>query len=341
MRSLPLGNTGMLVSEVGFGGIPIIRVPMDEAIRLLRRAYDRGITLYDTASVYLDSEEKMGQAFDGIRQRLVLATKTLKRDRKAAEADLDISLRRLRTDYLDLYQLHQVSQETDYQTIIGPNGVLEAVLRAQEAGKIRHLGVSSHNLEMAVRLVKTNLFSVIQFPFNFIEDAAQEELHPLARERNMGILVMKPFCGSIVDNARIVFKFLRQFPDAIPLPGCESIEQLDEVVDLYETENVVLAEDLAEMDRYRQELGTQFCRRCEYCQPCPQGVRITLIMLYEIMIRRIDPANAEFLVAKAMESALNCIECGECAERCPYNLPIPETIKKHRAMYDRYLAEKK
>ncbi len=340
MRYRALGKTGMIVSELGFGGIPIVRVPLDEAIKLLWRAYDQGITLYDTATAYLDSEEKMGLAFQGKRHHLILATKTLKRDRKGAEADLDLSLRRLRTDFIDLYQLHQVSQESEYQAIIAPKGALEGVLKAQEGGKIRHLGVSSHNLEMAIRLVKTGLFSVIQFPFNFIEAEAQYELHPLARERNLGILIMKPFCGSLVDNARLVFKFLRQFPDAIPLPGCESIEQLDEVVNLYAAENVVLPIDLAEMDRYREELGTQFCHRCEYCQPCSQGVKITRVMLYDITVRRMGPANAGILAARAMESALNCIDCGECVERCPYNLPIPETLKKHRAMYDQFLAEK-
>jgi uncharacterized protein len=201
MRYYRLGKTGIEVSEVGFGGIPIIRLSTDEAVRVLRRAYDRGITLYDTANMYLDSEEKIGRAFAGLRHQVVLATKTIKRDRVGAEADIEQSLRSLRTDYLDLFQFHQVSQEADYQTLTGPNGALEAVNRAREAGKIKHIGVSSHRLEMAATLIKTGLFSTIQFPFNFIEEAAQGELHPVARQLDVGILAMKPFGGGALENA--------------------------------------------------------------------------------------------------------------------------------------------
>ena len=187
MRYVKLGKTGLEISEVGFGCIPIIRLSTGEAVTVLRRAYDRGITLFDTANMYLDSEEKIGLAFDGIRSRLVLATKTLKRDRAGAEADIDLSLRRLRTDYIDLFQIHQLSLESDYQAATGPDGVLEAVFRARQAGKIRHIGVTSHSIEMAVKLVRTGLFSTVQFPFNFIESKPVEELHPAARQEEMGI----------------------------------------------------------------------------------------------------------------------------------------------------------
>ena len=341
MRYRILGKTGLEVSEVGFGCIPIIRLSMDEAIRVLRRAQERGITLFDTANVYLDSEEKIGRAFQGLRQQLVLATKSMKRDRQGLEGDLDQSLRLLKTDYLDLFQFHQVSQEADFQALTTPGGPVEAALKAQEAGKIRHLGVTSHNLEMAVRLVKTNLFSVVQFPFNFIETAAGSELHPLARERRLGVLAMKPFCGGQVDNARLAFKFLRQFPDVIPLAGCDSVARVDEVVDLYQAENQVTQEDLAAMERYRAELGDRFCRRCEYCQPCPQGVIITPAMLYGIVAHRMGPAKAAGFSAKFMETVRNCEECGECVDRCPYNLPIPEMLKEYLALYDQHRLEGK
>ncbi len=339
MRYLELGATGLKISEVGFGGIPIIRLSRRDAVQVLRRAFDRGITFYDTANVYLDSEDKMGRALEGWRHQVVLATKSMKRDRPGLEADLAQSLRLLRTDYLDLFQLHQVSQETDYQAITGPGGALEGARRAQEAGKIRHLGVTSHNLEMAGRLVQSGLFSVIQFPFNFIEPAAATELHPLARERRLGLLAMKPFCGGLVDNARLAFKFLRQFPDVIGLPGWDSVARVDEVVDFFETAHEVTAADLAEMARYREELGDKFCRRCEYCQPCPQGVMITPAMLYGIVAHRMGAAKAAGFAAKFMKSVRLCQECGECAARCPYHLPIPEIIHHHLALYDQHCAE--
>ncbi|HEY9073449.1 MAG TPA: aldo/keto reductase [Desulfobaccales bacterium] len=340
MRQRLLGKTGLKVSEVGFGGIPIIRLSMDEAIRVLRRAQERGITLFDTANVYLDSEEKIGRAFKGLpRQQLVLATKSMKRDRPGLEADLEQSLRLLRTDYLDLFQFHQVSQETDFQALTAPGGALEAALKAREAGKIRHLGVTSHNLEMAIKLVKADLFSVIQFPFNFTEAAAADELHPLARERGLGLLAMKPFGGGLLDNAGLAFKFLRQFPDVVPLPGCDTVASVDEVTAIYQQENVVTPEDLAAMERYRTELGDKFCRRCEYCQPCPQGVMITPAMLYAIVAHRMGPAKAAAFSAKFMETVRNCQECAECADRCPYSLPIPEMLKENLALYDKHRQE--
>ncbi len=336
MRHRLLGKTGLEVSEVGFGCIPIIRLSMDEAVRVLRRAQDRGITLFDTANVYLDSEEKIGRAFKGLRPQVVLATKSIKRDRLGLEGDLEQSLRLLKTDYLDLFQLHQVSQEKDFQALSAKEGGLEGALRAREAGKIRHLGVTSHNLEMAKKLVGTGLFSTVQFPFNFIETAAATELHPLARERNLGMLAMKPFCGGLVDNGRVALKYLRQSPDVIPLPGCDSVPRVDEVVDLYETDAAVTPEDLAIMEGYRAELGDTFCRRCEYCQPCEQGVMITPAMLYGVLARRMGPEKAAGFAVKFMETTRSCIECGECAERCPYGLAIPETLKAHLALYDQH-----
>jgi uncharacterized protein len=336
MRYLTLGKTGLEISEVGFGAIPIIRLSMEEAVQVLRRAYDRGVTFYDTAHLYLDSEEKIGRAFAGRRHRVVLASKTIKRDGPGAVEELELSLRRLQTDYLDLYQFHQVSQETDYQSLIAPGGALEAVQRAQEAGKVRHLGVTSHSLEMAIKLVQTGLFSTVQFPFNFIEMEARQELHPKARELDLGILAMKPFAGGMVDNARVVFKFLRQFPDIVPLAGWDSVARVDEVLDFYKDENQVTSEDLALMEQYRQELGKLFCHRCEYCQPCAQGVNITSAMLYAIVAHRMGPSKAAGFAEKVMESVKLCIECGECADRCPYHLPIPETLKKHLALYEEH-----
>jgi hypothetical protein len=337
MRYVMLGKTGMEVSEVGFGCIPIIRLSTDEAVKVLRRGYDKGITLFDTANAYLDSEEKVGLAFEGIRNRLVLATKTLKRNRAGAEADIALSLKRLRTDYIDLFQVHQLSLDSDYPSATGePDGVLEAVFRAKKAGMIRHAGVTSHSIEMAIRLVKTGLFSTIQFPFNFIETKPVEELHPAARKEQMGILAMKPFGGGALDRADLCFKFLRRFSDVIPLAGFDAVEQVDEIVDFYQTANEVLPEDLAAMERFRAELGQRFCRRCEYCQPCEQGVMITAAMSYPIVVHRMSPAKAAGFATRAMESVRNCTECEECVKRCPYNLPIPEMLKKHLAMFEQH-----
>jgi len=336
VRYIMLGKTGLEVSEVGFGAIPIIRLSATEAVMVLRRAFDHGITLFDTANMYLDSEEKIGLAFNGIRSRIVLATKTFKRDRAGAEADIDLSLRRLRTDHIDLLQIHQLSLTRDYEAVTGPNGAMEAVFQARLDGKIRCIGVTSHSIEMAVKLVETGLFSTVQFPLNFIESKAVEELHPLARQKEMGILAMKPFGGGLLDRADLCFKYLRQFPDVIPLPGFDAVGQVDQVVAIYESENVVSPEALAAMEGYRTDLGQQFCRRCEYCQPCEHGVMITPAMGYPIIARRMSDAKAAGFAKKMMESVRNCVECGECEERCPYGLPIPEMLKRHLALYEQH-----
>lgn len=337
MRYRILGKTGLQVSELGFGSIPIMHLSTNEAVTILRHAHDQGITLYDTANAYSDSEDKIGRAFQGMRGKVIIATKTLKRDRQGAEEDIERSLKMLRTDYIDIYQLHQMSQETDWEKAIGPDGAMEAIVKAQLDGKIKHIGVTSHNLAMAIKIIKTGLFATIQFPFNFIEDAVKDELHPLARELAMGILVMKPFAGGVIDDAALAFKFLRQFPDAIPLPGYNSVESVDQIVSFYFQANTVTATDFAAMAKYRYDLGQDFCRRCEYCQPCPQGVMITSAMQYRVLERKM-PVHilVKSFAGQAIETVVNCIECGECIKRCPYNLEIPEILKRNYERYEKH-----
>ena len=234
-----------------------------------------------------------------------------------------------------------MAQESVWQTISAPGGALEALQKAKEAGKIRFLGVTSHSRPMAIKLIQTGLFSTVQFPFNFIEVDAAGDLHPEARRLGLGILVMKPFAGGVIDNANVAFKYLRQFPDAIPLPGFDSVAAVDEVVSFYESPNRVVAEDEAMMDTYRRELGQQFCRRCEYCQPCPQGVMITPAMGYQVVARRMSPQVSVEFSRAAMETVPKCVDCGVCITRCPYNLPIPTMLKKHFSMWEEHCREVK
>jgi len=336
MRYVDFGKTGLKVSELGFGGIPIIRLDTESAVKVLRRAYDRGITFYDTANAYRDSEEKIGLAFEGRRHQVVIATKTLKRDASSATKHLENSLCMLKTDYLDLYQLHQVAQEKDWSQVTAPGGALEAVVKAREEGKVRFIGVSSHSLSMALKLIRTGLFSSIQFPFNFIESDAEKELHGEARERGLGILAMKPFAGGMIDNAEVAFKFLRQYPDVVPIPGFDSVERVDEVVSLYRDPNRVTEKDRERMAFYRDMLGKQFCRRCEYCQPCPQGVMITAAMGYKVVAARMSPRVAVEFSRVAMESVKLCNECGACQDQCPYELPIQDMLKANYDLYEQH-----
>lgn len=333
MNYRTFGKTGLTVSELGFGGIPILRLETEQAVVILKHAYDMGITFYDTANAYKDSEEKMGIAFSGMRDKVVLATKTLKRDAAGAMEHLETSLRRMKTDYIDLYQLHQVADDEAFDAIMAPDGAYDAVVKAKKAGKVRHIGVSSHNLQMAIKLVKYGLFETIQFPFNFIETEPADEMNVIAAERGMGVIAMKPFAGGVIDNGPLAFKFLRQHPDVLPIPGCDSIASVDAVVSYYDGPNVVTDQDLELMEKYRGELGKRFCRRCEYCQPCPNGVTITLCMGYRILVSRMSQAVGVQWAGSAMESITECTECGECVARCPYDLPIPEILKDNYALY--------
>lgn len=336
MKYRALGNTGLNISEVGFGCIPIIRLPADEAVRVLQHAYSQGITFYDTANAYRDSEAKIGVAFQGIRDKVVLATKTMKRDAAGAREHLETSLRMLKTDYIDLFQLHQVAQEKDWQSIIAAGGALEVAIKAKEEGKVRHIGITSHNLSMAIKLMKTGIFETIMFPFNFIEDAAKDEMISLAQESKMAFIAMKPFAGGAIDNAALAFKFLRQYPEAIVIPGFDSVSSVDEVLSLYERNNTFSEQDRAAIEQVRQKLGKQFCRRCEYCQPCPQGVAITPAMGYPIVAARMSPAVSVEFSKGAMESVPKCVECGVCISRCPYELPIPEILKRNYDLYEQH-----
>lgn len=336
MRYQALGDTGLTVSEFGFGGIPLIRLDMAQAERVVRHALDRGVTLFDTAKAYVDSEEKIGRALAGRRHEVVLATKTQQRLAGPATEELERSLRLLRVDAVDLYQFHQISQEKDFQTLTGPGGAYEAMAKARDQGKIRVLGVTAHNLDMAVKLVDSGLFATLQFPLNFIETQAADELFPRAARAGMGVLAMKPFAGGMITDARPAFAFLRGHPGCVPLPGFDTVERIDEIVDIYSRPNRVTPEDQAFMDSCRAELGTRFCRRCEYCQPCPNGVRITPAMMFRVASIRMSPAKAVAFAAQNMETVRACTACGECLAKCPYGLPIPDMLAEHLALYDRY-----
>jgi len=305
----------------------------------LRHAFDQGITFYDTANMYRDSEAKIGQALSHVRDKIIIATKTTQRNAAEFRQNLEGSLKAMKTDYIDLYQFHQVANDEEWGKITKDGGAWGEAEKAKQEGKIRFLGVTSHNLQMAIKLAKTGLFISVQFPFNFIEQEAKDELHKYCREKGIATIVMKPFAGGVIDNAAIAFKYLRQFPDIIPIPGFDSIKKVDEIISIYEHQNDIASHDLELMEKYRQELGKVFCRRCEYCQPCPNGVLITSAMGYPIVASRMSPqVSVEFLKVP-MESTQLCDECGACIEKCPYNLPIPDLLKKNYDLFETHRSQ--
>ena len=338
MRKIRLGKTEMRVPELGFGGIPITRVEREDAIRLLRYCFERGITFYDTANLYGDSEDKIGETFKDIRDQVVLATKTILRDAAGAMREVERSLKRLQTETIDLYQLHNVSSREDLDQIMAPGGACEAMVKAREDGKIKHIGFSAHNIDIAIEACRTGLFSTIQIPFNIIEHDPADELFGVARQQDMGIIAMKPLGGGILDRADLCFGFLRQFDDVVAIPGMESLREVDENLGYYKKSEELSAEDWDDIEKLREETGDKFCHRCGYCQPCPEGVEIWRVLLFKAQLKRFPPEMALGMAKDPMKSAEDCIECGECEEKCPYELPIPDLIKENLDYYRDFCA---
>jgi predicted aldo/keto reductase-like oxidoreductase len=333
MRQIRLGRTGLRVSALGFGGIPIQRVSEEESVKVVRRCLDLGVTFLDTANGYTTSEERIGQAIVGRREGLVLATKTASREGRGVREDLSLSLERLGVETIDLYQFHCVSSEQDYERVLAPGGPLEVVREAHASGQVKHIGLTSHSMGIALKAVRSGHFETIMFPFNFIANEAAQELIPLALESGVGFIAMKPLAGGALNNATLAFKYLRQFPQILPIPGIERLEEIEEIVELMEGPAEMTIAEREEIERLRAQLGNRFCRRCGYCEPCPEGVSVQLLMILDSVIKRMPPDSVFSNLAHAVDGAESCTECGQCEEKCPYNLPIREMIKEHVALF--------
>ncbi len=334
MEKIRLGKTNMMVSRLGFGGLPIQRVSEDEAVTVVRRCLELGVTFIDTASMYTTSEERIGKAISGRREGLILATKSQARNRDEIASQLQQSLKQLGVESIDLYQFHAVMDFDTLDIILAPNGPMAVLEEAKRAGKIKHIGITSHHMDVAKKAVESDRFETVQFPFNFITREPAVELLPLAREHDVGFIAMKPLAGGMIDNATIAFKYLLQFPDVVSIPGIEKVHEVEEIVQMLEGPWEMTEAEQAEMQRLREELGTRFCRRCDYCQPCTAEIPISLVVIFDSVLKRM-PRELVFsgFVADGMEKAADCTECGDCEERCPYHLPIREMIVEQVNLY--------
>ena len=334
MEKIRLGKTDMMITRLGFGSIPIQRVSDDEAIAVIRRCLELGITFIDTANAYSNSEERIGKVISGKREGLILATKSTSRTREGIERHLQQSLKQLGVESIDLYQFHNVSDFDACDKILDPDGPMAVVQEAKRAGVVKHIGVTSHVMDVAKKLVKSDRFETIMFPFNFITCEAADELLPLARERDMGFIAMKPLAGGMLDNVTVALKYLLQFPDVAPILGVEKVHEIEEATRVLVGPQVLTAAEQREMERLRQELGKTFCRRCEYCQPCTEGISISTVMTFLSLAKRLPPQTLfSGHWAETMEKAANCTQCGECEERCPYGLPIMEMVEENFNLY--------
>jgi len=329
MEKIRLGRTGLMVSRLGFGGIPIQRDTEEDAISVVKRCLALGITYIDTANGYTTSEERIGKAVAGRRDKVVIATKTGARTREDAEKHLALSLKRLQTDYIDIYQFHGVNNTKHLEAVLEPNGLLAFAEEAKKAGKVRHIGITSHQMDIAKKAIATDKFETIMFPFNVVTDEAATQLLPLARQHDVGFIAMKPLAGGMLDNARICFKYLFQFSDVLPIPGIEKPQEIEEIVEILEKSPRMTSAEKAEMARMKQELGHRFCHRCDYCQPCTMNIPISTVLTSASFAKRL-PEDRFFsdMVAKAMDAAAQCADCGDCEQRCPYQLPIREMLNE-------------
>ncbi|MCL2834214.1 MAG: aldo/keto reductase [Treponema sp.] len=335
MEKVRFGKTGLMVSKVAFGGIPIMRVSKEEAVRVVREAIKLGINFIDTAHGYADSEEKIGEALKIYkREDIIIASKSPANDKKSFNEQLDLSLKRLGTDYIDIYQFHGISSAAKRDAIFAPTGAMEGMEAAVKAGKIRFPAFSSHSLPIAMEIMKSGRFAVVQLPFNYIDKAAADEAIPLAKKLDMGFIAMKPMGGGLLDNAVLSFRYLLSFDSIVPDPGIEKIEEIREIAGIVERNEQLTAADIKEIEKLRTEFGPSWCHRCDYCQPCTQGIRISSVLSMKSAFKRMPMSRALEFVGSAVESARTCTECRECVKRCPYDLDIPVLLKERVAYYD-------
>lgn len=328
MEAVTLGKTGLKVSRIGFGGIPIQKIDAEGTKVLMQRLVEEGVNYIDTARGYTVSEEFLGYALEGIRDKFVLATKSMARTKEAMAADVEKSLSNLRTDYIDLYQVHNPTME-QLEQVIAPGGALEALQEARAAGKIGHIGITLHSAQVFEKALELDWVETIMFPYNIVETQCEELIHK-CKEKNIGFIAMKPMAGGAIEDAHLAMRFICSNPDVtVVIPGMYDVAEIGQNVKAGSDTSALSAAEMKDIENIRKELGSHFCRRCNYCQPCEAGINISGVFLFEGYLERYglaDWAKERYMSLPVKASA--CVGCGVCETRCPYELPIREMMKK-------------
>lgn len=336
MTLVTLGSTGITVPKNAFGALPIQRISHEEAKILLRKAYDGGIRFFDTARAYSDSEEKIGLALSDVRENIFIATKTAAKTAPDFWRDLEESLKKLKTDYIDLYQFHT---PPFIPKPGGEDGLYDAALRAKREGKIRHIGITNHSHVVAREAIESGLYETLQFPFNYLSGEIEEELVRLCKEKNMGFIAMKAMSGGLIQNPIASLAHLCQYDHVLPIWGIQRERELDDFL-AYMDHDPEMTEEMQEViQKDREELAGDFCRGCGYCMPCPQGIQINQCARMSLMLRRAPSAN--WLTEswqKEMEKVDLCTGCRKCTAKCPYHLDTPSLLRSNFEDYKRILA---
>ena len=338
MAEVTLGKTGITVNKNGFGALPIQRISKKDAVKLLRRAYDGGIRFFDTARAYTDSEEKVGAAFSGMRDKVYLATKTAAENADQFWKDLETSLTMLNTDYIDLYQFHNPAFCPKPED---GTGLYEAMLKARDQGKIRHIGITNHRLGVADEILESGLYETLQFPFCYLATEQDLRIVEKCREKGMGFLAMKALSGGLINNSAAAYGYLAQFEHVLPIWGVQRETELDEFLEYVVCPPQLDEEMRALIEKDRKELAGNFCRGCGYCMPCPAGIEINTCARMSLLIRRAPSAAQLTEQAQAMMKKIEgCLHCGACMKKCPYGLDTPRLLEENYRDYKEILAGK-
>ncbi len=337
MKNITLGKTGITTPQNAFGALPIQRVDIDQAVHLLRKAYDGGMTFFDTARAYSDSEIKVGKAFEGMRDKVYIASKTTAKDPEQFWKELDTTLTNLKTDYLDIYQLHCVPQ--CYKPDDG-TGMYEAMVEAKRLGKIRHIGITAHKIGIAEEIIESGLYETLQFPFCYLATDRDVELVRSCEKAGMGFIAMKGLSGGLLTNSEACMAFMSEY-NVLPIWGIQRDKELDEWLSFFDRDVRMTDEIRVFIEKERTELLGDFCRGCGYCAPCTVGIPINNCARMSQLIRRAPSEEflGEFWRGEMMKIE-QCIDCGACKKRCPYELDIPTLLRKNLADYKEILAGK-
>jgi len=339
MKDIILGSTGIKVPQNGFGALPIQRVSIDDAVVILRKAYDGGMRFFDTARAYSDSEIKLGEAFGTgyvKREEIIIATKTAAKTPEDFWKDLDTSLSNLKTDYIDIYQLHMMPE--CYKPG-DSTGLYECLLKAKQQGKIRHIGGTAHKLGVAREIIESGLYETLQYPMSYLATDKEIELIKLCNQHNMGFIAMKGLAGGLITNSTAAMAFISQFDGAVPIWGIQKESELEEWLVFMDITPSLNHEIKAFIEDERKELMGEFCRGCGYCMPCTVGIQINQCNRMSLMLRRApsrDWLNEHW--QEEMEKINDCVECGKCMTHCPYELQIPTLLRKNLEDYHEVLA---
>jgi predicted aldo/keto reductase-like oxidoreductase len=338
MERIVIGKTGLEANRLGFGGIPIQRVEEDQAVKTVLHAVEKGADFIDTARGYTTSEQRIGIALQQTDKKVILASKSHSRTSEGIQTDVMTSLKELQTDYIDLYQCHFVKDEQDYRQVISSGGALEGLIQAKEEGLIGHIGLTSHSLDLMDRVLDDGFFETIMVCFSFLEPEAQEKIIPKAIDKNIGVIAMKPFSGGMIENSRLALQYVLSQQGTLVIAGVEYEDLFDENWEIFQRSVALDEKEKNEIEDIRKDREKNFCRRCDYCQPCTEDIPIQFILGLRSIVKRTGPdAFQQDRFLKAISKARECSECGECEKRCPYQLPIPDLIKENLRWIDEQL----